>query len=257
MGYTIGIDTGGTFTDIVVIGEKGAVTTGKALSTPPTFAEGIINGLEATARSLGTTIDGVLSDTDVFVLGSTIATNTIINRSGAKTGLVTTAGHEHLHHVARGGLSKWAGLSEGETREAYRTKKVEPLLPKSLAKGVTERVDWKGSIVCPLNLEGAEKAIESLVVQGVESIAVCLLWSFSNPEHELQLKKIISEKYPQIYFSISHELAPTLGEYARANTTIIDSYVGPEVKKFLSSLDGLLSSKGLHHPMLVMQAHGG
>ncbi len=257
MGYTIGIDTGGTFTDVVVIGGKGAVTTGKALSTPPTFTEGIMNGLENTARSLRTSVDGLLRETDVFVLGTTIATNTIINRSGAKTGLVATVGHEHVHHIARGGLSKWAGLSEGETREAYRTKKVEPLLPKALAKGVVERVDWKGSVVCPLNIEDAKQAIRSLVQQGVESIAVCLLWSFSNPAHEKELGKILSEEYPNIYSSISHELAPSLGEYARANTTIIDGYIGPETTRFLISLDKLLSGKGLKHPMLVMQAHGG
>ncbi|HME45579.1 MAG TPA: hydantoinase/oxoprolinase family protein [Syntrophorhabdales bacterium] len=257
MGYTIGIDTGGTFTDVVVIGGKGAVTTGKALSTPPTFTEGIMNGLENTARSLRTSVDGLLRETDVFVLGTTIATNTIINRSGAKTGLVATVGHEHVHHIARGGLSKWAGLSESETREAYRTKKVEPLLPKALAKGVVERVDWKGSVVCPLNIEDAKQAIGSLVQQGVESIAVCLLWSFSNPAHEKELGKILSEEYPNIYSSISHELAPSLGEYARANTTIIDGYIGPETTRFLTSLDKFLSGKGLKHPMLVMQAHGG
>lgn len=257
MGYTIGVDTGGTFTDIVIIGEKGAVSTGKALSTPPTFVDGIMQGLEATCRSLGTTIDAVLNKTDVVVLGSTIATNTIINRSGAKTGFITTVGHEHTHHIARGGLSKWAGLSESETREAYRTKKVEPLIPKALSMGVTERIDWKGSVVCPLNAHDAKQAIESLIKEGVESIAVCLLWSFSNPVHEKELKTILLKTCPQLYFSISHELAPTLGEYARANTTIIDSYVGPEVRKFLTSLDELLSSRGLQHPMLVMQAHGG
>jgi N-methylhydantoinase A len=257
MGYTIGIDTGGTFTDLVVIDEKGAVTTGKALSTPPTFAEGIMNGLESTARSLGTSIEGLLIETDVFVLGTTVATNTIINRSGAKTGLIATVGHEHMHHVARGGLSKWAGLSESETREAYRTKKVDPLLPKALAKGIVERVDWKGSVVCPLEVEDAKQAIKSLVEQGVESIAVCLLWSFSNPIHEKQLDEILSKEYPQIYSSISHKLAPSLGEYARSNTAIIDSYIGPETTKFLTSLDKFLAGKGLKHPMLVMQAHGG
>ena len=257
MGYTIGIDTGGTFTDLVVIGEKGAVTTGKALSTPPTFTEGIMNGLENTARSLGTSIEGLLKETDVFVLGTTVATNTIINRSGAKTGLIATVGHEHVHHIARGGLSKWTGLSESETREAYRTKKVEPLLPKALAKGVVERIDWKGSVVCPLDVGDARQAVRSLVEQGVESIAVCFLWSFSNPVHEKELAKILSEEYPHIYSSISHELAPSLGEYARANTTIIDGYIGPATREFLISLDRLLSGKGLKHPMLVMQAHGG
>lgn len=257
MSYVIGVDTGGTFTDVVVMNEEGEITTAKALSTPPTFIEGIVNSLEDAAQLQGTTIDGVLSQTDVFVLGITVATNTIINRSGAKTGLITTVGHEHVHHIARGGLSKWAGLPESEIKEAFRTKKMDPLVPKALVRGVTERIDWKGSVVCPLNVEEARQAINSLVDEGVESIAVCLLWSFSNAVHEKELKKILSETYPQIYSSFSHELVPTLGEYARTNTTIIDSYVGPEVKKFLISLDDLLASRGLKHPMLVMQAHGG
>lgn len=257
MSYIIGIDTGGTFTDIVLIDEKGKITAEKALSTPPTFADGIMNGLEKTARTLGTRVDGMLGQTDIFVLGTTVATNTIINRSGAKTGLITTGGHEHVHHIARGGLSKWAGLSESEVREAYRTKKVDPLVPKALVRGITERIDWKGSIVVPLNMKEAQQAIKELVDEGVESIAVCLLWSFSNAVHEKEVKRLLSEICPQLYSSVSHELVPTLGEYARSNTTIIDSYVGPEVKKFLTSLDESLSKKKLKHPMLIMQAHGG
>ena len=175
MSYFVGVDTGGTFTDVVVIDEGGAINTGKALSTPPDFIQGIMNGLEVTAQSLGLSLDGMLGETDGFLLGSTIATNTIINRSGVKTGLITTVGHDHVHHIARGGLSKWAGLPESEVREAYRTKKVAPLVPKNLVRSVTERIDWKGSIVCPLDYEEAKEAIKGLVNEGVDSIAVCLL----------------------------------------------------------------------------------
>lgn len=257
MAYVIGIDTGGTFTDVVAMDEKGAITTGKALSTPENFARGVLDGLQVAAQSMGKTIDGLLQETEVFVLGTTVATNTIINRSGAKTGLITTAGQEHVHHIARGGLSKWSGLPESEVREAYRTRKEPPLVPKALVRGVIERIDWKGTVVCPLDVEDARQKIKSLVDEGAASIAVCLLWSFRNAEHEKELIKLLSEMYPEIYTSISHELAPTLGEYARTNTTIMDCYVGPETRKFLSSLDSLLSSKGLKHPMLVMQAHGG
>lgn len=256
MPYIIGCDTGGTFTDLVVVDEKGVITAGKALSTPPTFTEGIMKGLEATAESMGRTVGEVLGETVLLTLGTTIATNIIINRSGVKTGLITTRGHEDVHHIARGGLSKWAGLSEKEIREAYRTRKIEPIVPKSLVRGITERVDWKGSVVCALNGEEAKQAVKSLVDKGVESIALCLLWSFSNPVHENEVEKIL-ETYPEIYVAISHKLAPTLGEYARSNTTILDCYVGPVVKRFLTSLDEMLTNKGLKHPMLVMQAHGG
>jgi len=256
MSYIIGCDTGGTFTDVAIVDENGITNTGKALSTPPTFTEGIVKALETTAESMGKTIDEVLRDTELLTLGSTIATNTVINRLGVKTGLITTGGFEDTHHFARGGVSRWAGLSEQETREAYRTKKAEPLVPKSLTRGVSERIDWKGSVVCKLNVEEVKQAVKSLADEDVESIAVCLLWSFKNPVHEKEIKKIL-EGYPQIYHSISNELAPSLGEYARSNTAIIDSYVGPVVKKFLMSLDEMLTEKGLKHPMLVMQASGG
>jgi N-methylhydantoinase A len=256
MSFMVGCDTGGTFTDVAVVDEKGTITMGKALSTPPTYTEGIMKALEAAAEELGKRVNDLLRETVLFVQGTTIATNVLITRTGVKTGLITTGGHEHVHHIARGGLSKWSGLTEKETREAYRTKKVEPLVPKSLARGITERIDWKGSIVCPLDVEGAKKAVQDLVDEGVESIAVCLLWSFANPVHEKALKKIL-ENYGDIYYAVSHELEPTLGEYARSNTAIIDCYVGPRVKKFLTALDETLTKTGLGPPMLVMQGHGG
>jgi N-methylhydantoinase A len=257
MSYIIGCDTGGTFTDVVVVDEKGKVTTAKALSTPPTFIEGITNSLSVAAELLELSLEQILKNASMFVLGTTIATNTVINRSGCRTGLITTVGHEHVHHIARGGLSKWSGLSESETREAYRTKKVDPLVPKRLAKGVVERIDWKGSVVCKLDTNSVNQAIKELVDEGVDAIAVCLLWSFYNPEHEREIDKILNDNYPQVYRSISHQLEPALGEYARSNTTIIDSYVGPETKRYLEAVDKMLSSKGFNHPLLVMQAHGG
>jgi N-methylhydantoinase A len=256
MGYIVGIDTGGTFTDVVVIDGQGQVTTAKALTTPPTFAEGIMNGLEEAARLIGQGKESLLKETDLFILGTTIATNTLIMRSGAKVGLIATLGHEHVHHLARGGLSKWIGRPEEEIREAHRTKKVEPLIPKSAVRGVPERIDWKGSVVFPLDLAEAREAVQSLVNQGVQSIAVCLLWSFSNPAHEIKIKEIL-EEYPHIYKSISHELEPSLGEYARTNTALIDGYVGPAVKRFFITLNDKLQNLGLKNPMLVMQAHGG
>jgi N-methylhydantoinase A len=256
MSYIIGCDIGGTFTDVVAVDENGIISARKALSTPPTFTEGIMKGLEATAESMGMTTGEVLRETVLLTLGATIATNTIINRSGVKTGLITTEGHQDVHHIARGGLSKWDGLPEKEIREAYRTRKIEPIIPKSLVRGITERIDWKGSVVCALNVEEAKQAVKSLVDEGVESIAVCLLWSFINPVHENEVEKIL-ETYPEIYAGISHKLAPTLGEYARSNTIIMDCYIGPVVKRFLALLDEMLTNKGLKHPVLIMQAHGG
>lgn len=256
MGYIVGVDTGGTFTDVVVIDEQGEVTTAKALTTPPRFSDGILNGLEEAAKLIGLGSDSLLKETNLLILGTTIATNTLITRTGSKVGLIATMGHEHVHHLARGGLSKWIGRPEEEIREAHRTKKVEPLIPKKHVRAVPERIDWKGSVVYPLDLDEARKAVRSLVDEGMDSIAVCLLWSFSNPEHELAIKKII-EEYPQVYKSISHELEPSLGEYARTNTALIDAYVGPKVKQFFVTLRDELEVRGLRNSMLVMQSHGG
>ncbi|MDP2659929.1 MAG: hydantoinase/oxoprolinase family protein, partial [Dehalococcoidia bacterium] len=256
MEYVIGIDTGGTFTDVVAIDGEGKTITGKAPTTAENLSEGIMNALEDIARQVGVGLGDLLAETKIFKFSGTIATNTLLTRTGAKTGLITTAGFEDTLYIARS-ISAWAGLSEEEVRHVYRQEKPEPLVPKSLVRGVTERVDWKGSEVCVLDTEEVRQAARSLAAEGVRSIAVCFMWSVRNGAHEAEAERIIAEECPGVYLSVSHKVAPSLGEYERFTTTVINAYLGPVVAGFLSGLQKTLREKGFKGQALVMQAHGG
>lgn len=256
MGYLIGVDTGGTFTDVVVSDEQGRTTAAKALSTPGNYVEGVENALRAAAESLDLDLHGLLSASTRFAFGTTVATNILVSRTGAKTGLITTVGAEDTHIIGRA-MSKWAGLPEVEIKHMAATHKPEPIVPKHLTEAVDERIDWKGSIVVELNREQLNDAIERLVAEGVESIAICLLWSFMNPEHEQEALRVVTETHPEIYCCISSNVAPVLGEYERFNSTLLNSFVGPVTVKFLSFLDKKLKDAGLKPEVHVMEADGG
>ena len=252
----IGIDTGGTFTDCVVLNEDGQFTFGKAPTTPSDFSSGTIDSLRVVASGLNMTLEELLKDTILFSYGTTVATNTIINRSGAKTGLITTRGFEDTILIMRA-IGRIAGLSEEEIMYMARTYKPDPLVPKPLIKGVRERVDYKGKVVIPLNINEVERVVDELVQRGVEAIAVVLMWSQANPIHERAVGTLISHRYPEIYLSLSSDLVPLIGEYERTATTVINAYLGPVIHQYLSSLGEKLKSYGLRVPSLVMQSYGG
>ena len=256
MSYVIGVDTGGTFTDIVGIDEKGTLTAAKALTTPPNFEAGVINAIELLAEKLGLTAEELLHQTKSFRFGTTVGVNALITHKGAKTGFITTAGNEDVLHIGRA-VSRWAGLSESEVKHVYRLQKVEPLVQKSLIRGVPERVDYKGFEIAPLNKKEARQAIKDLVDRGVESIAICLLWSIKNPDHENEIEDMIRKNYPSIYIATSNKIAPTIGEYERSNSVVLEAFVGPVTINFLTRLNELLTEKGLQVPLLLMQASGG
>lgn len=256
MAYLVGVDVGGTFTDSVVMDEKGVLNFGKAASTPPDFASGVLNSVAVAAESMGIKLENLLKQTILFCHSSTVATNTMLTRSGAKTGLITTEGFEDTIILMRL-IGRVIGCTEEEIKHMVATNKPEPLIPKSLIKGVKERVDYKGEAVCPLIRESAERAIKELVDQGVEAIAVCLLWSFINPAHEREIQGIIRNKYPDIYVTLSCDLVPKLGEYERTAATAINAYVGPTCSKYLSFLAEQLKDSGFKFSPLIMQSYGG
>jgi N-methylhydantoinase A len=256
MSYFIGVDTGGTFTDCVVIDEKGFMNVGKAPSSPPAFEMGILNSVEAVAISINKTLEDLLKETNLFVASSTSVTNTMLTRSGSKTGLITTEGFEDIIYIMRA-IGRVVGLAEEEIKHMNATNKPEPLVPKNLIRGVKERIDYKGEVLRSLARDHAKQAIEDLINQGVESIAICLLWSFVNPVHERLIGEMIRQEYPNIFFTLSHQLAPRLGEYERTATTVINSYVGPVSANYLDSLDAKLKGMGFNKPLLIMQSYGG
>lgn len=256
MPYLVGVDTGGTFTDCVAVDERGRVHIGKAPSTPGNFAQGIVDSLDVVASGLGLSLAGLLNETSLFAHGSTVATNAMINRSGARAGLITTRGFEDTLLIMRG-IGRVAGLDEQEVTRMARTSKPEPIIPKTLIRGVRERVDSTGAILTPLDIEDARRAVDALIEAYVESIAICLLWSFRDATHELAIKRMIAEKYPHVFVSTSSDLIPMMGEYERTATTALNAYLGPSVQKYLSSLDDDLRSLGLARSPLIMQAYGG
>jgi len=255
--YWVGVDTGGTFTDCVVIDQEGEVALGKASSTPHNFAVGILDSVNAVAEELGITSEELLRHTKLFSHGTTVATNATITLQGAKAGLITTKGFEDTIFIMRG-KGRVDGLLEMEIRHETAARKPPALLPRRRVRGVTERIDCFGKVVVPLDLEEVKQAIRELVEdEGVESVAVCLLWSFAHPEHERIIKQYIQKTYPGIYVSVSHEVRAAIHEYARSLTTVIDAFVGPLTCVYFDELEKDLQQKGYKGPLMIMQSYGG
>lgn len=254
--YIIGIDTGGTFTDTVIIDKNGKVTIGKALTNYEDLKAGVVSSLRDGASEMGKTLADILPKTVYVGHGTTLGTNAVINRKFGKVGLLTTAGHEDVSIIMRAG-AKTDGISEDEVKHQATTRKPIPLVPRPLIKGITERVDCFGKAVIPLDRVQAKKAIDELAAEGVEAIAVCLLWSFANAEHEAILKQMITENYPDIYISVSHEISPKLREYARTMTVVIDACIGKLTRNYIDSLNQELINNGLKYPISIMHAYGG
>ena len=256
MEYNLGVDIGGTFTDCVVVDEAGELTVGKSLSTPDNFALGVLNAVRNAAEHLGMTgEEALLRTAKLFFHGCTVGDNTLLTRSGARTGLITTKGFADSIYMMRGRMTE--GLTEAETAHFYALTKPDPLVPRRLIGEVKERVDYKGAVVVPLDLDEAAAVVDRLVAEGVTAVAVSLLWSISNDSHERALEELIRSRHPGLFVSLSSEVAPYLGEYERTITTIFNSYIGPTISSYLSNLRGSLAAKGLHNAPLIMQAYGG
>ncbi|MEE8109441.1 MAG: hydantoinase/oxoprolinase family protein, partial [bacterium] len=257
--YSIGTDTGGTFTDVTVMSDDGEIYVEKSPTTPHNFAEGVLHSVERVSERMGITPRQLLSRCRQFKHGSTIATNALITREGSRVGLITTRGFEDTTLIMRG-IGRVAGLTEDEIKHQATAVKPAPLVPKDRIAGVTERVDFQGGVVIPLNLEEAEEALKYLVEQkNVEALAVNFLFSFINPEHERKVKELALQLYGgrDLYISLASEICPVVREYARSNTVILNSTLGKTVEGYLQGLDVQLRSGGYRKKLLVMQANGG
>ena len=258
MALVVATDVGGTCTDTVIVEDGCTVFIGKALSTPPDFADGVINSVRSAAAAMQIGLDEVFRRTSLFIHGSTVVDNTLLERKGARTGLITTAGFEDTLLVTRGAYGRWSGLSEEGLKHPVATNRPAPLTPFELIRGVRERIDYKGAIVHELDESDLEQAVACLVdEQQVESIAVALLWSFANPAHEQRIRAFIRTRNPELHVSISSEVAPVPGEYERTSTTVINAYAGQVVNRYLSNLQQQLGELDYHGPVLVMQGYGG
>lgn len=254
--YLVGVDIGGTFTDCVVICENGKVITAKAPSTPADYSKGVMDAITGAGTQLGHTLSEICQSTRLLSHATTIGTNAVIEKRGAKVGIITTKGHNDVIHIMRGsrGLS---GRDLNKVVHFPESKKPDPLVPKSLIEGVSERVDCFGKVIVPLNDLETRAAIERLLDQGVDAIAVSFLWSFKAPDHERQVKKILAEMAPKVFVSCSSDLAPRWGEYERTTAAVLNAYVGPLTSSYLSHLDRQFKDLGYEHPLQIAQCGGG
>ncbi len=256
MNYGVGVDIGGTFTDCVAVDVAGHTTLGKALSTPEDFSIGALDAVRNVAKTLGVSDEHhLLQMTSLFFHACTVGDNTLLSRSGPKTGLITTKGFADIILMMRGKLTD--GLTEAEATHISALVKPDPLVPRELIAEVVERMDYGGRPIIPLNAESAGAVLGKLAGQKVESLAVSLLWSVSNDAHERLLAELIRSKYPDLFVCVSSEIAPYAGEYERTATTVINAYIGPALGAYLTRLRDALKGEGLQRDPLIMQAYGG
>ena len=254
--YLCGIDIGGTFTDCVVVDPDGQVITAKAPSTPDNFADGMMAALGAAASKLNLSPRALCESTSMLSHGTTIGTNLIIQKRGAKVGLITTRGHNDVIHIMRGSR----GLTGRDVQLVVHfpeSQKPDPVIPKRLIEGVSERVDCFGKVVVDLNEEETEKAVRRLADRGVEAIAVCFLWSFLAPAHEKRVREIIEAVAPDMFVTCSHELVPKWGEYERTTAVALNAYIGPRTTGYLRSIENALADLGYRAPVQITQCAGG
>ena len=253
----IGIDTGGTFTDLVLIDEHGTIRTEKAFSTPEAREKGVFDVLGRAATALNTSVDEILARTDIFAHGTTASTNALIQRRGARVGVLFTAGFEDTLAIARGPIGRVGGLPQQIAMDFVHTEPPEPLAPRDMVRGVHERIGSDGEIVSPLNEATLREAVKSLIADGAESLAVCLLWAFRNPIHEQRIAALCQAIAPDMPISLSHQVAPKMGEFERAVTTVINAYIGPLTEAYIGDLDRSLTAEGLANPIQVITSIGG
>lgn len=242
--YRLGIDIGGTFTDLVLLSDDGAAAVGKVLTTPHDPAAAVLQGL-------GELLDrAVLSPRHVshLVHGTTLITNAIIERKGARTGLITTGGFRDALEIGRERRYDIYDIS---------LENPQPLVPRFLRREVAERLDHNGQVLIPLDATQVRAVIQELVDAGIEALAVCFLHSFRNPAHEQMVKRVVTEHFPHLSCSLSSEVMPEIREYERTSTTVANVYVKPLARRYLDKLNTALRALGVPRDMFVMLSNGG
>jgi N-methylhydantoinase A len=248
MMFTIGIDVGGTYTDLVAIDESGRTVFAKSPSTPSDQSIGVMAGLEELARRLKLSRADMLAVTDRIVHGTTVATNALLERKGAKVALLTTEGHRDVIEM-REGLK--------DNRYDLRSPPPEPLVPRERRLGVKERLKASGDIVTPLDERSLGDAIAAVRASGATSVAVCFLHSYLNPVHELAAVERLARELPGASISRSSDVLPQIKEYERVSTTIVNAYVGPLVRHYLTNLEQRLAEAGFKGSLFIILSHGG
>ncbi len=246
--YHLGIDVGGTFTDIAVVVDD-EVSMFKTPTIPQDPAEGIRAGLEQVAEFTGTDVRSLLSNTDKFVHGTTVATNAVIQYRGAKTALLTTQGFRDSLEMRR---------CHRKGQWDFFTPQPPLIVPRYLRRGIVERVLYDGAVDTPLDETQLMEQVDDLVeTHDIDAIGICFLFSFKNTKHEARAAELIRERYPDTFVTASHEISPQIREYERTCTTVVNAFVGPVLSKYLANLGTFLADNQLAHEFQVIQSNGG
>ncbi len=246
--YRIGIDVGGTFTDFLLTSEDGSSEIFKVLSTPEDPSVGLMNGLLEMATAKEASLPEFIRSVTTIVHGTTVTTNAVLTRRGAKTGLLTTKG-------LRDALEMRRGIREEQYNNRYTN--VEPLVPRYLRYPIEERLDYKGDVLTEIKESDVQDAVRLLEKEDVEAVAICFMNSFANGSHETVAAKAIKEKMPTAYLTVSSEFLSSIRFYDRISTTVLNSYVGPILRSYLTSLIQKLKDIGFDGVLLIMQSNGG
>lgn len=245
--WNLGVDIGGTFTDIVLATPDGSLRSTKTLSTRDQ-SDGVLHGIAKLAEGMGLSPGELLARIGIVVHGTTVATNALLEYRGAKVGLITTAGFR----------------DELEFRRSYKESTFSPRLeaphaicPRHLRIGVPERLDHRGNVLTALDEAAVRNAVTELVDAGVEALAVCYLFSFVNPAHELRTREIAAEIAPTLHVSLSSEILPEIREFERVSTTVVNTYIGPAIRRYVEHLDDKLKAAGFAGELFIMQSNGG
>jgi N-methylhydantoinase A len=248
MGLRISVDTGGTFTDVVVADAGGIQAIGKALTTPARIFEGMRSAIEVAAEECGLSGDALLAQADMLIYGTTRATNAVVTKTTAKTAFLTTRGFRDILVLKEGGKYD---------PHDYSYDYPPPYIPRRYTFEIEERIDSQGNVVRPLDRQQARGVARILREREFEAVSVCLLWSISNSAHEKEVARILDEELPGVPYTLSHELIPIVREYRRASTTAIDASLKPLMQRHLREMESDLRKAGFGGELLIGTSAGG
>jgi len=253
--YRLGIDTGGTFTDVVAIDERtGTLATTKTPSTPSDPSRGLLDGIRKVLRQIGASPDQIA----IVAHGTTVATNALLEERFTSLGLLVTRGFRHILEIARQSVPSGYGNS-------YFWVKPERIVPLERVREATERMNWRGEVLTPLAEDDVRAAARWFKAQGIIAVGVCFLHAYANPAHEQRVRAIFAEEYPDAFLSLSSDVLPEYREYERAMTTLVDAFVKPQVRDYINAAQGhlaeALNGAGMDQiadvPFLIMKSNGG
>lgn len=248
MKFRLGLDIGGTFTDLVLVDELGRNTSTKVPTTHNDLIEGLLHGLDVLASLLGTTSVRLIGSITSIVHGTTVATNAVLTQRGARTGLITTKGFRDILAMRR-------GLREVFYDNTYKAP--EPLVPRYLRIGVPGRMDVRGTEIEPLDEKQVARACRLFAEEGVEAVAISFMHSYRNAAHEKRAEEIVRKELPEAFVTASCDVLPAIRFYDRTSTTVFNAYTGPIVGRYFSRLEAALREQGFTGSLLIMQSNGG